>query len=355
MRSRGGATVELAILMLIIVPTFLYAVFLDDLLRYRLDLEEAVTSSPWDYHPLDYTQGALDPSVVQHNIRLEWCDHTSAYDSYDYNYDCQDEAHHNAVGAHVCWLQSGAHQVTCHAPDSSVGASYLDPAASNFSSSYTNGGLVSCDATVAVLNYLLPQEFMQQFSRNVMTNRQEFKGDVHSNAQGASNADVYLMQDWNGQSPGHKFGIVTDSWALDESPNIDPGSKSGKFYDRVNTVFTKNIWGIPYQGFAAIFMGRLMSEELLTPGIVPIPIPTQGCIGGMADCPTTPNLGVYHGGINGSPPPTDAAQPPQSSISEEGSSASYYATPWKDWDQDEPEQTWNNRGQWYMGHTSSEQ
>ena len=76
---RGQATVELAVTTIVFVPLCLYVLFLDDLLRYKLDLAEAVFSSSWDYTSIPYDKGAPDLSSAD---EFTYCDHTSAYDSY---------------------------------------------------------------------------------------------------------------------------------------------------------------------------------------------------------------------------------------------------------------------------------
>ena len=52
--------------------------------------------------------------AVQSANRRKFCDHTSAYDSYDMAFDCSGReavAHHvGALAAHACWVSSGAAQ-----------------------------------------------------------------------------------------------------------------------------------------------------------------------------------------------------------------------------------------------------
>ncbi|HEY0093945.1 MAG TPA: hypothetical protein VGB96_06455, partial [Archangium sp.] len=54
--ARGAAAVEMALSMLVFVPIFLYALFLDDLLRYSLDAQEAALSTVWDFTVQDYSR-----------------------------------------------------------------------------------------------------------------------------------------------------------------------------------------------------------------------------------------------------------------------------------------------------------
>ncbi|NTX57583.1 hypothetical protein HR086_40425, partial [Myxococcus sp. CA039A] len=52
--ARGAAAVETALCMLVIIPVFMYALFLDDLLRHTLDSQETALSTVWDYAVQDY-------------------------------------------------------------------------------------------------------------------------------------------------------------------------------------------------------------------------------------------------------------------------------------------------------------
>ena len=127
---RGGAAVELALSMLLIVPVFMYALFLDDLLRFTLDLQEAVLSTGWDFTIQNYNKALPTKngaSQVQSNARLMFCDHESGHEAFDgedgSSADCNGEEHHkHDVVAHICWLNGNAKQITCPDADTSVGA-----------------------------------------------------------------------------------------------------------------------------------------------------------------------------------------------------------------------------------------
>ena len=47
--ERGGAMVELAVLMLIFVPLILLPMYFQDAIRYKLDYQESVYSTAWDF------------------------------------------------------------------------------------------------------------------------------------------------------------------------------------------------------------------------------------------------------------------------------------------------------------------
>ncbi len=329
-RPRGGATVETALLLLVLVPTFFYAVLLDDLLRFKLDLQEAVLSSPWDFTTQNYQSG-VNVWSVQHNNRLMWCDHTSAYDSYDQSYDCDGSEHHRSVGAHICWLQREARQVTCTRQDADLGASYGDMTAGSFKSRFNNGGMFSCRARAAVLNYLVPQAYMQHFAQVDHLDREKFEneGAVHSDAAGATSLEVYVLEE-------QAFGLVTDPWALNVSENRRGGEKSGALHDRVAHIYRSN---------PGYFMAAMRGPQLVMQGMQDQLISPLVLMDGMGDDTTNPNVAVQH---------ADDAQPPPVSVQQDVGSGDYYATPWQDWDLDKPAETHQNRGPYYMGNESEE-
>ena len=55
---RGSAAVELAALMITLVPLAMYTLYLEDLLFYHLDQQETVVSTPWDFVHGDYRKVA---------------------------------------------------------------------------------------------------------------------------------------------------------------------------------------------------------------------------------------------------------------------------------------------------------
>ena len=149
LRARGQAVVELSLLMIVIIPVIFYTLFLDDLLRHRLDLLESVLSSPFDYGAID--QQKSKGADLTHTEQLTWCDHTSLYNAHNKGADCDNSVHHKAFTAHVCWLVGDAQQVTC-TNDKSQGD--IDSNASD----YNGGGMVTCSAKAGVLNYFIAQQ-----------------------------------------------------------------------------------------------------------------------------------------------------------------------------------------------------
>lgn len=342
-QPRGAASVETAISMIIIIPVFMYALFLDDLLRYAADVQETVTSTPWDFTTQDYNQpnekglknvGATAPAgggtAVQHLARLMYCDHESSGDSYNDSQDCDALDHHEgrAVSGHVCWLNSGAHQVTCEAVDTSVGS--LGGQYDDYKGEFGTGGLFQCHAKAVVENYLMPKTFLQKFSQVDMSkeNWKDASGDIHSNAVAGTNDTAYYLAQQD-------FAIITDTWALNDSPEsgvdlaVEPGTKSGPVYDRVNNVYSGNTGYTYFNTMNTTFRTALFAKNLLIPGV--------------GDNPATPNVST--------PPP---GQSTQEIDQDEGGSQNYFSTPWQDGAGDAYRETYDARGDFYMGCSSAE-
>ncbi|HZH13872.1 MAG TPA: hypothetical protein VE057_05875 [Archangium sp.] len=356
-KQRGAASVEAAISMLIIIPAFMYALFLDDLLRYAADLQEAVVSTPWDFAGQNYTQpgsrglkgnasntkpygGNLE---VQHQARLMYCDHESSGDSYtgtsDYTVDCDSENHHQgkALSGHVCWLNEGAHQVTCEPVKKDVGllgASLYQDYMSEFSKA---GGMYECHGQEVVENYLLPKNFLQEFAGDVQMTKENWSnngGSIHGNAQAGKKETAYYLAE-------QRFAVVMDSWAVNETPEAEgelekqaidlavaPGTKSGPLYDRVDLVYSGNMLYTPFQLATTAFL-TTASQKLLNPVILT----------SRPDNPATPNVSMTKMGTS----------PPLQKIEQDTASPQYYSTPWKDWSSDPYEKTHAKRGKYYMG------
>jgi hypothetical protein len=342
-RTRGQATAELALLMIIIVPVFLYTLFLEDLLRHKLQVQETVVTTPWDFHGLNYqtfnrsqhvdlmgfdkaTVTARQAQAVStnrsgraigHYARLMWCDHTSGYNSYDPNRECNDSSHHRALSAHACWNVAQAQELGC-GMDPDTAASYVDPLGfiGNFKNEVHRGGEVYCSARMGVLNYFLPQRILTMFSSVDTTRTTQLSGDVHSHA-GASASSTYVLT-------MQGFSVLHDPWAQATVENVNPPG-GGVLQRRVNVIYDHFIeWGA--SGFAMAFLGMGVRDQLLSPlALVP------------ADTLFSDNLFSANVAFRTAPG---------------GRVDNYYASPWLDWQNDPVQRTWQNRGRYYMGLTA---
>ncbi|RKG57805.1 hypothetical protein D7V80_39260 [Corallococcus sp. CA054B] len=346
-RVRGAASVEMALSMIVLIPIFMYALFLDDLLRYSLDAQEAAVTTIWDFTTQDYTKalkqsggGGTGPqggsSNVQHNARLTYCDHESGIDRPDVmsgsNYaDCEDTDHHLAVVAHVCWMNSNAKQVTCEAPDNGAG-SLGGGIAGQYRSQFSNGGLIQCSARAVVENYLLPEEFLPEFSKNEKLTKKNWKQEgvaqVHENAQqgtGGEDGNAYFLKE-------QRMAIITDTWALTEDADISPSDSSGEMYARTELVYTKVQPG--YQSMRGNMQDfrSALTEDLLD----------SMMLYAFEDSPEDPYLSIH--------PHLANMQTPANTVNQEGSTR-YFNQEWRDWDNDKNQDTYkhSDRGEWYMG------
>lgn len=335
-KQRGAASVETAISMIVFIPVFMYALFLDDLLRYAADLQEAVTSTPWDFTIQDYNQpGKLGlanapgtapvagGTAVQKNARLMFCDHESSGDSYNQSTDCDGLNHHvgRALSGHVCWLNDKAEQIACENPRTNVG-DFGDSTFGGYKGAFGNtGGLFECHGQEIVENYLMPKTFLQSFSKVDMSkeNWKSKGGDIHGNAQAGDDSTAYYLEKVH-------FSVVADPWALNDRNLAKPaGSTDGPVWDRVNNVYTGNPAGTIAINLARAYMLETVSQQLLIN-------PTQ-------DDPGTPRISFPSGA------------PPSVSVTGDSGSGGYFSAPWRD---SAYQNTYNNRGDNYMGCTSPE-
>jgi hypothetical protein len=233
---RGSATVETAILMVVLVPLVMYTLFLEDLLYYKLEMEEVVMSGPWDVLQLDYRHGSQGKGsqgdlqklmkASQQLVRQTYWDHSSAYNTYaDPGFDGTDQRHHVALTAHQCWLAQGGEQLTC-TWDQQVGVG--DETDATFSKYLQGAGgkKLSCSARLGVQNYFLPTKFMNFWAQQDVTDQQVHvaAGDM-SNIHAEAAGDPYVF-------PRETFSVVHDPWALDWVKNN--GGGTAQKHDPVN-------------------------------------------------------------------------------------------------------------------------
>jgi hypothetical protein len=314
---RGAAAVELAIMMVFLVPTFMYVLFLQDLLWYKLEMQETIVSTPWDYSFLDWNQfkmkeagsnppednseesgssagGGYDPTkadekpptyqaedidnVVARNSRRTYCDHTSAYDG-SVQYDCKDQHHHTNYAAHQCWLVgsgggNGAkgQQVTCGREKDSVLAI---PGVSSFNDDFNAGGTIRCYARLGVTNYFLPQKFFDFWSKKDVTTMKRFGGNsqVGSSGNQSTHGDASGVTGEGGAAvifATQYFSVMHDPWAVNRPAAINPDDGGGcmkdpdsRFRERVKSYWT--IPGLAGTAQALMWNLKMFQDNLLSP------------------------------------------------------------------------------------------
>lgn len=357
---RGAAAVEMSICMLVIVPVFLYALFLDDLLRYSLDAQEAALSTAWDFSVQDYSRklplgGSSNPpggrTEVQHQARLMFCDHESGIDSFQLrnyegedgksfaNYrDCEETNHHQALVAHVCWINDRAKQVTCEEGDRDA-ALLGDSLHASYQGEVTRGGLIRCSARAVVENYLLPQQFLSEFSKEELTKKQ-WKGSgkaIHENSKQGTDGNAYFLKE-------QRLAILTDTWALTTPANVRPDERyvppqnpqppvpPEKELERNLHALIRHIYrkADSYEEMAqhtGLFFSQAESGEVLSPDAR------------YQDDPREPRLAIA---------PVSGGEPVEK-IQQAKGPATYFNTEWRDWDKDYTLQTYERRGAGYLG------
>ncbi len=358
---RGAAAVEMAICMLVIVPVFLYALFLDDLLRYSLDAQETALSTVWDFTVQDYSRslplaGGSNPpggrTAVQNQARLMFCDHESGIDSYQRRSyardngesvsryrDCEETNHHQALAAHVCWLNEDAKQVTCEEADRS--ASQLgDALHSSFQGEFTRGGIIRCSARAVVENYLLPKRFLQEFSKKEFT-KSQWQGTgqaIHDNSREGDDSNAYFLAE-------QSLAILTDTWALTTPANVrpddrySPPAQGGRspapsssepernLHSQIRHVYKRVESYRDLEHNTRVFFSQAESGHVLSPDAK------------EQDDPREPRLAIA---------PVKGGEPVER-IQQAKGAATYFNTEWHDWDKDSYRQAHERRGAGYLG------
>jgi hypothetical protein len=198
--------------MVMLVPLTMYTLYLEDLLFYKLDQQETVVSSAWDFVHGDFRHGDQPHEIEQMVQRLTgqtYWDHTSAWNTYSNpGSDGSDAKHHQALAAHQCWLAQGGQQLACRSYGVGTGRE-IEPRYD-----LRGAGLIGCDAILGVQNYFLPEHFLGRAV--AYSKRWEGKsGDaaIHTNAH----SDAWTF-------PKETAAMVHDSWALNWLKNSYTGS-----------------------------------------------------------------------------------------------------------------------------------
>lgn len=242
-RRRGAASVELAVSMIFLVPLIMYMIFLQDMLIMKLNGQEAAVQAAWDFTVLDFGS-KIDSHMVGKFTRLTYCDHSAAYDSYDQPYDCDDATHHKAMTAHECWIGTDpakyGGQVRCSVSEP------LSPSgdATSAVAGFGQGGVVTCNSRLGIMNYYLPNSFLNNFrggkgfTVNVDASgkqKQKMKsrwavGNGASSSQDQAHSDKDQATPNGETSLGSNYwrlartehAMLVDPWALGLSGGTDP-------------------------------------------------------------------------------------------------------------------------------------
>ncbi len=204
--EHGGSMVEFAVLMLIFVPLVLLPMYFQDALRYKLDTQEAVYSSAWDFSLADYEK--KQASQVASKVQDE------NQEIYDNLWCGNDRGKKEQTGpwANFEWKQ----KIKCDDIDKNFVATYPSLASQyhNNSDIGTKGGLVTCKGKIAVKNHYIPKVFMQDFAE-----------EDHFVAK----KDEIVYNEY-------KFGILVDPWTIHNPSDVTPQKFNPQhpFYKRVD-------------------------------------------------------------------------------------------------------------------------
>ncbi len=289
-RARGAAMVEFVLLNLILIPLLLYAIFLMDAAYLKLDLQETVVSGVWDFSQrnteppsfkeapsLDAPQdraanNAAELAAAAKGVRLVFSDHTSAFDDGadpnmpDSSYNVESylrgngdgsaypspsghKKHHTGFGAQYSFRfekSDDTEEETDLPDDTQFNCSISDdmgwnpvPTMKKFGESgYNAGGVARCRATGYIYNYIVPEQFLQEFSQVEMTKMKQRKDTTSKGAH-----------EWQG-SGGDLANIVAfetaalsfNTWALRNGATNDNNAKN---IDRYKTDLEKADLRVP--------------------------------------------------------------------------------------------------------------
>jgi hypothetical protein len=209
---RGAAMVEFAILMLVFVPLILLPMFFQDAIRFKMDMQEAVYSSVWDFAYGDYIDESI--SSLAGDI---------VGDNQDIFEDGWSGSDKESTGpwASFEWRE----EINCDDPDKSLGTNYYAMLAREYHSIFTNGGLAHCRGAIRVRNDYIPGLFLQE-------NNNGFASQDNFSLKQGDEIDFDPLE----------FGLMVDSWSItkpDDAITAFGFPLSGlEFYERVDFVWT---------------------------------------------------------------------------------------------------------------------
>jgi hypothetical protein len=334
-QERGAAITETVVMMLVLVPLILYSLFTSDLVAYKLDVQELVTSTVWDFTTQNYEKESMgDPAnqVTERNKEI-WCDNSVIFNNPGGS-DCSDPPRQEGFMAKMVY--AGSDQISCTQSNKDMGTGgYSMPlqGPSDFHSDFTTGGGFTCKATGTVYNYWIPQKFLQKFANNDLSKFKDHRGEDIRGLGGGSAGAIKIHEE---------FSIFTDSWALTNSDEVDRDSDSPNqpYTNRVWEQYKHPIWYIVAVGMTAQFVIEALSkQEAIIPAIPWREIDTPDILIGTD--PFSLHMVARHG-------------PNKKESTGWFRSDDFYSMDYPTWVGDKAKQAWDNRDDNYMGCTSSQ-
>jgi hypothetical protein len=276
-RGRGQAMVELAIMLVMLVPLMLWFFFVQDLLTHYLNWQETIVGPPWDGLTFDYEDQQLEykdqsppaysPSLgsvnspkryfsassdpnfrgtlaakVQSVHRANYCDRSAAHSGYgsadpmnsvafvadsSTSPECAG-ASSRWFGAAASWVVGDARPVTCHL-ESAVGTMPAPDFIGEIETGERKGGLLWCDSRLAVVNMILPKGRVFGWTTELeISEKNKFNGNDPDYAPPSS---AWVL---GGGTTPERFGVLHDTWALGFLKNIDPRYGSKQYSDQMH-------------------------------------------------------------------------------------------------------------------------
>ncbi len=231
-RRRGAAAVELAVLCLVLVPLIMYTMFLAEMFVMKLNGQEGALQAPWDFTLVDFSnpeKKVEHDGAIARQSRRTYCDHSAAYNSYNLSYDCTDQNHHSTMTAHECWLTKPGQQVKCARVSQPLTGSGQE-GIQIISQSFPSGGVVECSSQLGVMNYYLPNKFLENFTSVQMTEKRRMQSRWAGRA-GAEDAHNDAKENTGSTKNFWSLGrtqirMMTDTWAVTHMYSGEKGIES---------------------------------------------------------------------------------------------------------------------------------
>lgn len=386
-QQEGAAATESALLMLIFVPIFLYMAFSGEAGILLLETQEQMISTIWDFAVYPYNMDSSpqwltydgknhsqQDQISAHN-RLQYADMDSSFTNesrfFGNSMDMQTDYFSTLafVQATHCdgdcknyrhdYEDRKVHEVVCGMEDPVLGGfveGNIPFSSTGILQKKSKGGMVLCQEKARLKNYLLVRKFLPEFiSKNL------WDGDKYK----AGKRIIDNKTDYNDIVVRHRGVLLTDTWALIESPQkhkntnsislIERDSGNTSFYFLTNDVLNGSLLATPT--LAAVgYMQDAISKNLSIPLALPLGMLSSMAnpasiskamnlltnIGGLAGLPNIMGLSLVSNYSHDGKKLNDYKYRPVGDIGE-----ALFTTPLFG----EYESAWSNRGVYYMGST----
>jgi hypothetical protein len=309
----GSAIVECALLLLILIPIFLYMAFSGEAGLILLETQEQMISTIWDFSVYPYNMEKSpqwltydgkthekQDQISAHN-RLQYADMDSSFTNEarfignsmdmrtDYfstlafvqpthcDGDCQNFRHD--------YEDQKVHEVVCGMEDRDIGGfleGKLPLSSTGMLQKKSKGGLIICQEKARLKNYLLMKSFLPEFISADLWSGDKYKAGKRIIDNRSQYKDVVVR---------HRGVLLTDSWALTDSPRdhrdtnsislLNYEASASSFHSLTNDVLNGSLLAIPTLP-AVGYMQDAMSKNLSIPLALPL--------GGLSSMTNTPSI-----------------------------------------------------------------